>query len=64
MARNMDEKAPLLKNENPSQIDIESGGEFVVVFKLKLFGPREVLDLSKTLIKIQNFPVTFSRETL
>jgi hypothetical protein len=25
MARNMDEKQPLLKNENTSQIDIESG---------------------------------------
>lgn len=23
MARNMDEKQPLLKNENPTQIDIE-----------------------------------------
>lgn len=28
MARNMDEKQPLLKNENPTQIDIESGGDF------------------------------------
>lgn len=25
MARNMDEKQPLLKNENSSQIDIEAG---------------------------------------
>lgn len=27
MARNMDEKQPLLKNENPTQIDIESAGK-------------------------------------
>lgn len=26
MARNMDEKQPLLKNENQTQIDIESAG--------------------------------------
>jgi hypothetical protein len=28
MARNMDENQPLLKNENPNQIDIESGGNW------------------------------------
>lgn len=28
MARNMDEKQPLLKNENQTQIDIESGGNY------------------------------------
>lgn len=39
MARNMDEKAPLLKNENPTQIDIESGGKLknkVLVSKLEV----------------------------
>lgn len=38
MARNMDEKQPLLKNENQSQIDIESGGNEsnLLEFRLRL----------------------------
>lgn len=29
MARNMDEKQPLLNNENPNQVDVERGGKHI-----------------------------------